>query len=983
MDDRDSLYFDTISLAGSEAANNRRSLSQSRMTIYHSAVDLAYDGTPKRNSRGLDKNGLANYRNSAAAALTTAIGNGDGSNTYMDQSNIAANNNGLNDEVSSRLIPSSSCNKDKKLPITYSQWKFRTRRRFQDGERSVDFVLAFNGDDTSTDNEIKRNIFETNLEKEGLQLERDKTQRIHFVKVHAPLEVLSRYSEILKIKLPMKWLKGQSEVTDHSFQLMETIKSLFGWCCTSVELDTSKFPPREQRIYCEFSRNYLHLFDWERPNFFDATVRNSIINFILERQHFVEGEETPDNLGIEKLIADRVYDAAYPLHDDNDKDLLLSEWATVRKWMDHQPLDSVREYFGPKVALYYAWLGFYTHMLIPVSIIGILCFVYGFATWSSDTISNEICSANKTTLMCPQCDKRCDYWKLQDTCNSSKMNYLIDNNVTVVFAFVMSVWAVLYLELWKRYSTRLMHQWGLIGFSQEIEHPRPQYLAKLRRARLTKLKMINNVLEPDVPFWRTKFLSDLTSYSIMILFICVSIIAFFSLIVYRMAQRASHSILGNEDTATYKIMVLPLTAGIIDLTVISLLDYAYSYLAIFLTNLEYRRTQTEYDESLTIKNYVFQFVNYYTSLFYIAFLKGKFVGYPKKYNRIFGFRQEECAPGGCLMELCMQLVIIMVGKQAVNAIIEMLIPYAMNAYKKLQTSFGVKRRRSEEKLIACNQWTEDYHLMPWTHSSLYFEYLEMVLQFGFITLFGLAFPLAPLLALINNVIEMRLDAFKMLKFFKRPVAQRVRNIGVWYNIMSIISKIAVASSAMIIAFSTNLIPKLVYKVTTHDNSLEGYLNFTLAHFNTEDFQIQPETSLFGNVTTCRYTEFRNPPWSDEPYKRPLIYWRILAARLAFIVVFQNIVGMIQALVAWSIPDVPGKLRKQIKREDFLLRENIIEYEKKIAAELASQARNSQLPSDKNTTPLLNQRKNSLDTDVLRRRHNNANDDNNDDQTTSV
>lgn len=26
---------------------------------------------------------------------------------------------------------------------------------------------------------------------------------------------------------------------------------------------------------------------------------------------------------------------------------------------------------------------------------------------------------------------------------------------------------------------------------------------------------------------------------------------------------------------------------------------------------------------------------------YIAFLKGKFVGYPAKYNRIFGLRQEE------------------------------------------------------------------------------------------------------------------------------------------------------------------------------------------------------------------------------------------------------------------------------------------------------------------------------------------------------
>lgn len=95
----------------------------------------------------------------------------------------------------------------------------------------------------------------------------------------------------------------------------------------------------------------------------------------------------------------------------------------------------------------------------------------------------------------------------------------------------------------------------------------------------------------------------------------------------------------------------------------------------------------------------------------------------------------------------------------------------------------------------------------------------------------------------------------MLKFYRRPVAQRARNIGVWFNMMTILSKIAVASSvrilfqyiyvaymidnyqAMIIAFSSNLIPELVYKASTNDESLEGYLNFTLAYFNTKDFEV--------------------------------------------------------------------------------------------------------------------------------------------------
>ena len=43
------------------------------------------------------------------------------------------------------------------------------------------------------------------------------------------------------------------------------------------------------------------------------------------------------------------------------------------------------------------------------------------------------------------------------------------------------------------------------------------------------------------------------------------------------------------------------------------------------------------------------------------------------------------------------------------------------------------------------------------------EYLEMVLQFGFITIFVAAFPLAPLFALLNNWVEIRLDAQKFVR----------------------------------------------------------------------------------------------------------------------------------------------------------------------------------------------------------------------------
>ena len=59
-----------------------------------------------------------------------------------------------------------------------------------------------------------------------------------------------------------------------------------------------------------------------------------------------------------------------------------------------------------------------------------------------------------------------------------------------------------------------------------------------------------------------------------------------------------------------------------------------------------------------------------------------------------------------------------------------------------------------------SQINADYRLVD--NEGLFQEYLEMVLQFGFITIFVAAFPLAPLFALLNNWVEIRLDAQKFV-----------------------------------------------------------------------------------------------------------------------------------------------------------------------------------------------------------------------------
>ena len=68
--------------------------------------------------------------------------------------------------------------------------------------------------------------------------------------------------------------------------------------------------------------------------------------------------------------------------------------------------------------------------------------------------------------MCPLCDT-CEYWKLSQSCKEYKMSILFDNSATLFFAVFMSLWAVAFLEYWKRTNVKLAHEWKCLDFEDE------------------------------------------------------------------------------------------------------------------------------------------------------------------------------------------------------------------------------------------------------------------------------------------------------------------------------------------------------------------------------------------------------------------------------------------------------------------------------------------------------------------------------------
>uniref|UniRef100_A0A672P177 Anoctamin n=1 Tax=Sinocyclocheilus grahami TaxID=75366 RepID=A0A672P177_SINGR len=640
-----------------------------------------------------------------------------------------------------------------------------------------------------------REEFEGNLKDAGLEIECDKENKAHghaFIRLHAPWQVLSREAEFLKIKVPTK----------KSYELREEK----GLAATMNEVWRKLNQPFQPKV----------------PHQEQEHSRTKFLSHCFSR---------------DKL---HLYGAFYK----------------------YQPVDLIRKYFGEKIGLYFAWLGVYTQLLIPASVVGIIVFFYGWATVETNIPSQEMCDEDQNFTMCPLCDRACDYWHLSTACGTARASHLFDNPATVFFAIFMSVWAAMFLEHWKRRQISLNYSWDLTGMEEEevrshmntvtlcyslitsvcmsgFLHSGQELISMTVFPDTDQLKITNAdcyMIGHEKLTWRDRLPGYLINISSILFMFGVTCSAVFSVIIYRITISALMAMSPDPEVKSNVRVTVTATAVIINLVVILILDEIYGMVAAWLTELEIPKTETNFEERLILKAFLLKFMNAYAPIFYVAFFKGRFAGHPGDYVYVFNdYRMEECAPGGCLIELCIQLSIIMLGKQLIqNNIFEIGIP----KLKKLCRTLKDKERAPKEIVEQPGrrqQWHLDYDLEPF--DGLTPEYMEMIIQFGFVSLFVASFPLAPLFALLNNVIEIRLDAKKFVTELRRPDAIRAKDIGIWYNILSGLGKFSVIINAFVISFTSDFIPRLVYQyMYSETGTMHGFINHTLSYFNVSNFK---------------------------------------------------------------------------------------------------------------------------------------------------
>uniref|UniRef100_A0A3B3ILL3 Anoctamin n=1 Tax=Oryzias latipes TaxID=8090 RepID=A0A3B3ILL3_ORYLA len=566
----------------------------------------------------------------------------------------------------------------------------------------------------------------------------------------------------------------------------------------------------------------------------------------------------------------------------NNDDSIMSVSLATRIRIVHFILNETKintggeKHFGEKVALYYLWQSWYTTFLIPAAVLGLLVFLCGMAFFDNNPLIEEVCDSNIT--MCPRCEKTCPLWNLKDTCTYAKISYLFDNSATVAFSLFMAFWATTLLELWKRYRAKQVSKWEVYDWNEEEEE--------------LVLELVNDPdCKPKKRYysfgWHMVLLAGVTM--LLIIGLVPAFVVFRVTVRPQLLESTWQFIKENANT------LVSIFGAVLHTIAIQIMNRIIRFFFFF--SPDKSKSRSDREKTFTIIMFTFQFFTMFSSLFYIAFFLGRY---------------DSCHPSGCLSDLFIQMSVIMTLSQFIRNISEVTIPWPKNCCGKGKKVPKDKHQDCwKERCDDClgKYWKKNYELTDTDEYSLFYEILKMVIQFSFTTLFVAAFPLAPLMALINNVGAIRLAAIRMVRLQKLLIPKKTNSIGVWTNVLEAIGVLAVITNGLVIGVTSNFIPRLVYRYgygpcarnLTGTHCMSGYINSTLTtaylHYNKTDDFVRPKERHFFNVTECSFRDFRNP----DDHSVTSQYWWVLAARFIFIIAFEHLLLMFKAVAAWFVP----------------------------------------------------------------------------------
>lgn len=245
-----------------------------------------------------------------------------------------------------------------------------------------------------------------------------------------------------------------------------------------------------------------------------------------------------------------------------------------------------------------------------------------------------------------------------------------------------------------------------------------------------------------------------------------------------------------------------------------------------LNDFENWETTDAYDASLTQKIFVLNFITSYLGIFLTAFVYVPFgrliVPYLDVFQltaRPFATNEKQLASpkAGFTINpdrLRKQVIYFTVTAQIVNFFMETIVPYVtrqgFSKYQQMKADSAAKKKGADPHAAAADLVEEapflarvrsEAELPVYDVAS---DLREMVVQFGYLSLFSVVWPLTACSFLINNWIELRSDAAKICLEMQRPIPHRADSIGPWLDSLGFLTWLgSITTAALVYMFSND------------------------------------------------------------------------------------------------------------------------------------------------------------------------------------
>ena len=127
---------------------------------------------------------------------------------------------------------------------------------------------------------------------------------------------------------------------------------------------------------------------------------------------------------------------------------------------------------------------------------------------------------------------------------------------------------------------------------------------------------------------------------------------------------------------------------------------------------------------------------------------------------------------------------------------------------------------------------EELHELEKEEVEQFDDYLEMIMTFGYITLFAAAFPFGTTLTSIFIYFETKSDMFKFERTARRPLSRKAHNIGSWEYSLDMMTIGSVFTNIVLCCYASDQIDYVLpwFKDLKNDSATSLLTVFGIEHF---------------------------------------------------------------------------------------------------------------------------------------------------------